>query len=214
MKSMLLNALQLVVSWHRHKQLQLVVMAMLKHAGIVATTEDTKLVVGNGQRRETDVMGHNVKLDNSWYMEIGADVTVVCPNLMDQRSTRFHGIAATVAEKSKRKFENTEANLRKRGMHFFPLAVEMNGALGPTMQRFIKKISLVAFEVRGHNISFSHHWWSMVLANTIHQAVAESFFMKSKAILNEQSQIGLPFHIGSGQFGSLASEGSMGERMR
>ena len=65
------------------------------------------------------------------YMEIGADVTVVSPNLMDQRSTRFHGIAATVAEKTKRKFENTEANLRKRGMHFFPLAVEMNGALGP-----------------------------------------------------------------------------------
>ena len=46
------------------------------------------------------------------------------------------------------------------------------------------------------------------------QAVAESFFMKSKAILNEQSQIGLPFHIGAGQLGSLVSEGSMGETMR
>jgi hypothetical protein len=91
-------------------------------------------------------------------MEIGADVTVVSPNLSDQRSTRFHGIAAKKAEGVKRKFENTEANLRKRGMHFFLLAVEMNGALGPTMRRFIKKISLVAKEVRGHNCSFFTHW--------------------------------------------------------
>ena len=80
--------------------------------------------------KKQNICRHNVKLDNSWYMEIGADVTVVSPNLMDPRSTRFHGIAATVAEKTKRKFENTETNLRKRGMHFFPLAVEMNGALG------------------------------------------------------------------------------------
>ena len=112
---------------HRHKSLQLAVMAMLKHAGIVTSTEDTNLVIGNGQRRETDVMGHGVKLDNSWFMEIGADVTVVSPNLGDQRSTRFHGIAAKKAEGEKRKFDNTEANLRIRGMHFFPLAVEMDG---------------------------------------------------------------------------------------
>ena len=98
-------------------------------------------------------------------------------------------------------------------MHFFPLAVEMNGALGPTMQRFIKKISLVTKEVRGHNVSFFCHWWSIILANTAHQAVAESFFMKSKAVLNVQSQIGLPFHIGAGQLGSVVSEGPMGERM-
>jgi hypothetical protein len=53
-----------------------------------------------------------------------------------------------------------------------------------------------------------------MLANTVHQAVAESFFMKSKAMLNDQSQIGLPFHIGAGQFRSMVAEGSMGESMR
>ena len=58
------------------------------------------------------------------------------------------------------------------------------------------------------------HWWSMVLANTVHQAVAEPFFMKSKAVLNVQSQIGLPFHIGAGQFGSMVAEGPMGDSMR
>ena len=36
---------------HRHKALQMAVMAMLKHAGIVTSTEDTNLVQGNGQRR-------------------------------------------------------------------------------------------------------------------------------------------------------------------
>ena len=136
------------------------------------------------------------------------------PNWTDLRSARFHGIDAKKAETSKRKKNNTEENLKKRGMHFFPLAVEMNGALGPTMQRFINKIALVAFEVRGHNFSCFLHYWSMMLANAVHQAAAGSFFMKSKAILNVQSQIGMPFHVGAGQFGSMAAEGSMGDSMR
>jgi hypothetical protein len=130
------------------------------------------------------------KIHGSWELE-RTPLSCLHPNLTDPKASMFHGLAATAAEKTKSKFENTEVNWKKRGMHYPPLAVEMNGALGPTVQRFIKKIALVAKEVRGHNVSFFRHWWSMVLANAVHQSVAESFFMKRKAIFNEQPQIGL-----------------------
>lgn len=196
-----------------HATMQMAVMAAQKHAGISSTAEDRNLVEGDGQRRHADTTGHRVKLDKSRFNKFGTDCTLVSPELGTAISMRYCGTAARRAEAVKRKSGDTEENLNKAGMAYFPLAVESNGALGKQIKPFIKKLSEVGFVRRRHNKAYFNHWWEMVISNTIHQAVADQILTKAMDMLGSQSQVGLPFNLPTGSFGDSSAEGALGSRV-
>jgi hypothetical protein len=105
---------------------------------------------------------------------------------------------------------HTEIYLNNEGILYVPLAVEMNGALGGQMQSFISNLAEIAYIRRGHNVACFKHWWTSMLACTIHKAVADAFINKSKKVLSVQSQKGLPFHLPTGAFMTSSAEGATG----
>ena len=60
---------------------------------------------------------------------------------------------------------------------------------------------------------YNHWWWGMVIANAIHQSVAETILSKARTILSSQSQVDLLFPLPNGAFGGRCSEGGLGSRM-
>jgi hypothetical protein len=117
-----------------HTQFALVINDVMKHAGRAAVLELRCLVPGDGGRRHADVLAKGVKLSGSNCNRVGVDVTVRAPDFSGASDPRRRpGVAANAAEKEKRNVDDKEKKLRRNGVNYFPLAVESNGALGPSL---------------------------------------------------------------------------------
>jgi hypothetical protein len=68
-------------------------------------------------------------------------------------------VAAHAAEKEKRNADDTEKKPRRNGVNYFPLAIEPNGALGPSLTAFPRKFVAVGKRNRGHDeAKFMRQW--------------------------------------------------------
>ena len=181
-----------------HTQFALVINDMMKHAGCATVLELRYLVPGDGERRHTDVLAKGVKLDGSNCNRVGVDVTVRAPDFSGNNAPRRRpGVAAFAAEKEKRNTDDTEKKLRRNGVNYFPLAIESNGALGPSLTAFLRKFAAVGKRNRGHDEDKFIRQWTFVISNTVLKSVAASALTKMHQA-NQKTQVGMSMNYPKG----------------
>jgi hypothetical protein len=112
-------------------------------------------------------------VDGGW-----SSLTIAEKNL---RATR-PGVAARRAEEFKRGYSGTAEGRANRGdnlpmtercrqqrIHFWPVAVEVDGAITPSFLRFFKNVCNAAKTLTGQNLSSFKHYWSKRVACELHQ---------------------------------------------
>ena len=181
-----------------HTRFALVINDMMKHAGCATVLELRYLVPGDGERRHTDVLAKGVKLSGSNCNRVGVDVTVRAPDFSGASGPRRRpGVAANAAEKEKRNVDDTEKKLRRNGVNYFPLAVESNGALGPSLTAFLRKFAAVGKRNRGHDEAKFIRQWTFVISNTVLKSVAASAITKMQQS-NQGTQVGMSMNYPKG----------------
>ena len=106
-------------------------------------------------------------------------------------------MAANAAEKEKRNVDDTEKKLRRNGVNYFPLAVESNGALGPSLTAFLRKFAAVGKRNRGHDEAKFIRQWTFVISNTVLKSVAASAITKMQQS-NQRTQVGMSMNYPKG----------------
>jgi hypothetical protein len=171
---------------------------MMNHACCATVLELRYLVPGDGERRHTDVLAKGVKLDGSNCNRVGVDVTVRAPDFSGNNAPRRRpGLAACAAEKEKRNTDDTEKKLRRNGVNYFPLAIESNGALGPSLTAFLRKFAAVGKRNRGHDEAKFIRQWAFVISNTVLKSVAASAITKMHQA-NQKTQVGMSMGYAKG----------------
>ena len=112
-------------------------------------------------------------VDGGW-----SSLTIAERNL---RATR-PGVAGRRAEEFKRSYSGTAEGRASRGdnlpmaercrqqqIHFWPVAIEVDGAITPSFLRFFKNVCNAAKTLTGQNLSSFKHYWSKRVACEIHQ---------------------------------------------
>lgn len=165
-------------------------MKMCLAAGLTVQREPTHLLPAEPGIRPGDLYVSDWTLEGVLQVNHAIDFTapsvdggwsILTPAEKSLRATR-PGVAAQRREEFKRSHPGTAEAQEIRGdnlsmtercrqqrIHFWPVAIEVDGAITPSFLRFFKNVCNAAKTLTGQNLSSFKHYWSKRVACEIHQ---------------------------------------------
>ena len=186
-----------------HDHIRDLLMKMCLAAGLTVQREPTHLLPAEPGIRPGDLYVSDWTLEGVLQVNHAIDFTapsvdggwsILTPAEKSLRATR-PGVAAQRREEFKRSHPGTAEAQEIRGdnlsmtercrqqrIHFWPVAIEVDGAITPSFLRFFKNVCNAAKNLTGQNLSSFKHYWSKRIACEIHQFNAKLCLQRAASL--------------------------------